>query len=522
MKLFKNYIFLLILFNLTLYSQVTVTSNNLKVDNNLVTNNTIVFNNNPSVIMSLDIKMETADGSTNTTFGNLFLYYKKNADDTPTQIAFQSITFINNYPKTNYINNTFFTSISLFKNNFLSTGGTLYAEYTTNNKNTYKSQVINIVGGGHTTMTPPPNKPDKQILSNVIGNDQILVSGQIPQPFSYETPYYRNLDNLPGRHGTASSGSGSRNIYLTIFKWQIKAQSSDWTDIPGETSPGYSPNKAIYENSSYRRVAFYEGGQYVISNIIYIIINNQSFKNTICCSQILTSSSTGTEEITGNVPTLSNFTYLWQACDQPNYINKVWADMPLATDQNFPRSTYIRTYNGRNTETTAYRRLIKQNGIVISISDPVNITWPIPNTGPGPGRNNGTRPTRTLKFTTNKNIKTNSLILTNDLSDDTTTKENLDIQNIENKGGQNSLKINSNISLYPNPIINNFYLQNINKFKKTETISLFDIFGNKITINKIILSDNLIHINISSLPPGIYFVHIMNDGILDIKKIIKT
>ncbi|RED23795.1 hypothetical protein BD847_2865 [Flavobacterium cutihirudinis] len=509
MMLIKNYFiyfFFIFLFNYTLYSQVTITSNNLKVDNNLVSNNTIAFNSNLSVNISIDIKMETTDGSTNTTFGNLFLYYKTNTDDTPTQIAIQSITFVNNYPKTNYINNTFFTSIKLFKNDFLSNGGTLYAEYKTNDKKVYKSQVINITGGGHTTMPPPPNNQSKQIFSNLIGNDQIIASGEIPKPFSYYTPFYRNSDNLPGRRGSASSGSSSANIYLTIFKWQIKTRSTNWTDIPGATSAGYSPNKAIYENTSYRRIAFYEGGQYDFSNNIFIIINDQSFQNTICCNQIITSSSSGKEEIAGNTPNLNNFTYRWQSCSDPSNIIQNWAEMPFANDKNFPPS-YIQPSTGRGNETEAYRRLIKQNGNVISISNTVSITYSIPNTSTGPTRNDGTTPTRTSKSTTNNDFKTNPFISTNNLSDTTIIKENLDAQNIENKTNQESLKINNNISLYPNPITNYF---NIEGAVNINDIAIYDFFGKKINIVKQQKSTNLIEINTTDLQSGIFILKIDN------------
>lgn len=468
----KNYILFLFLFHFTLYSQVTVTSNNLKVDNNLVTNNTIVFNSSPSVNISLDIKMETTDGSANTTFGNLFLYYKQNTNDNaPTQIAFQSITFVNNYPKTNYINNTFFTSITLFKTNFLSNGGILYAEYKTNDKKVYKSQVINIIGGGYTTMPPPPNKKSKQILSNLIGSDQIIASGEIPKPFTNYIPYYRNPDNLPGRRGSASLYSPDPNIYLTIFQWQIKTQSTNWTDIPGETSAGYSPNKAIYENSLYRRVAFYEGGEYDFSNTIFIIINDQSFQNTICCDQILTSATSGTEVIVGNAPNLNNFTYIWQQCGSPNDINKNWAEMPFANDQNFPHS-FPQPSTGRGNEIIAYRRLIKQNGNVISISNTANITLFRSNTSTGPTRNDGTTPNR----------RSQSLMSIAEPDD-------------------------NNTLIYPNPFINSFYIEgpiNLGEIK------LYDSFGQVLNINKSQSSKDKIEINTTNLRSGAYILKIDN------------
>jgi len=463
----KIFLIIFLLINFDVYSQVTVTCNNLKVNNNLVSNNTIEFNSSLSVNISLDIKMETTDGSANNTLGNLFLYYKKNTtDNDPTQIAFQSITFVNNYPKTNYINNTFFSSITLFKNNFLSTGGILYAEYKTNDKKVYKSQVINIIGGEYTTMPLPPNNGNKLVLNNLIGNDQTISSGEIPKPFSNSTPFYRNIDNPYQGPRFIST-----DTYITIFKWQIKTESTNWTDIPGETSVGYSANKAIYENTSYRRVAFYEGGHYDISNTIFIIVHDPSFQNTICCNQTLTSSSSSTNEIVGNAPNLNNFTYKWQACSSPNAVNKYWAEMVFGNDQNLP-PVQPQPSNGRGDETRAYRRLIKQNGNVISISNPIIITLAPPNSGLRSTKNDGTNP-------------------------NTTSKSPINLTEPDDK----------NTLIYPNPFINSFSIEgpiNLGEIK------LYDSFGQVLNIDKIQSSKDKIEINTTNLRSGAYILKIDN------------
>lgn len=463
----KTFLIFLLLINFDVYSQVTVTCNNLKVNNNLVSNNTIAFNSSLSVNISLDVIMETTDGSANNTLGNLFLYYKKNtSDNDPTQIAFQSITFVNNYPKANYINNTFFSSITLFKNNFLSNEGTLYAEYRTNDKKVYKSQVINITGGEYTTMPLPPNNGNKLVLNNLIGNDQTISSGEIPKPFSNSTPFYRNIDNPYQGPRFIST-----DTYVTIFKWQIKTESTNWTDIPGETSVGYSANKAIYENTSYRRVAFYEGGQYDISNTIFIIVHNPSFQNTICCNQTLTSSSSSTEEIVGNAPNLNNFTYKWQTCSSPNAVNKLWSELVYGNNQNLP-PVQPQPSSGRGDETRAYRRLVKQNGNVISISNPVIITLAPPNSGLRSTRNDGTNP-------------------------NTTSKSPINLTEPDD----------NNTLIYPNPFINSFSIEGpIN----LEEIKLYDSFGQVLNIDKIQSSKDKIEINTTNLRSGAYFLKIDN------------
>lgn len=145
--------------------------------------------------------------------------------------------------------------------------------------------------------------------------------------------------------------------------------------------------------------------------------------------------------------------------------------MLFANDQNFPPS-YVQPYPERGNETEAYRRLIKQNGNVISISNTVNITYSIPNTNTGPTRNDGTTPTR----------RSQSLMSIAEPDD-------------------------NNTIIYPNPFINSFSIEgpiNLGEIK------LYDSFGQVLNINKTQSSKDKIEINTTNLKSGAYILKINN------------
>ncbi|QDW22995.1 T9SS type A sorting domain-containing protein [Flavobacterium sp. KBS0721] len=399
----KNYILYLFLFQFTLYSQVTVKTNELKADNKSITDNTIAFNSNPTINVSLNVHLETSNGSVDNTFGNLYVYYKKNETDIPMQVGFHSVTF---YLKTYYTSDILFNTVTLHKNEFYNTGGILYAEYKNNKNQTYQSTKIAITGGSLATAPPTPTNQKivtqnlkysedlpiinskifvpnysstsfdleiyrsqsdgqttainiyayeefgkkeillksvgiggffdsyfliknikinydaldftkytckirieirdyskdlstyksnidilsqntqpisiilaKTIYDNVIEGNQTLNIGEIPKPFTYQSPYIDYTIRDPKYRV-------SRAVYdhrpITIFKWQTKTENSNWTDIINQTSIGYNPNIIFKENVYYRRIAFYDE-QFNVSNIISITRNllNSSNKSEI-------------------------------------------------------------------------------------------------------------------------------------------------------------------------------------------------------------------------------------------------
>lgn len=610
----KNLIFFLLL-NFNLHAQVTLTNNNLKVNNTVITNNTIGFNSNQSLDISLTVQLETADNSINNTFGNLFLYYKKSENDSPTQVGYQSIVFVQNIPKTNFISNALFTSIILYKNTFFASGGILYAEYKNNNNNTYQSNKISITGGSLTTTpTPPPstnqsiatqnlkysdnfpivnsklfvtadtstyfdvdvymaqnesnnstiniyayeeggskrillksvfiggfinsyflvkdikvNPTDldftktyvlkvekrkyssdlstyssiidnlykdnkainiilaKPISYNTIADNQSLSSEQISKPFTSLSPWVDYT--IPCNRRGCIPTYDRRDV--TVFKWQIKTQNSDWSDIYGETQKDYSPNKSFTENTYYRRVAFYNDGQYNLSNIISITLNNQSFENTICCNQDLPLTTSQPKEITGNIPTLSNFTYQWQICTQPSDTTPLWSDITNATTQNY-QHTFTQAAS-RWTLITAFRRLIKTNTFVTSTSNTITITRsrtsPQTEINP-PIRRDGTTNPRSKPST--------SKVILNETNNEA----------IENE--------TENIDIYPNPVFNSFFIKGSTNISN---INFFDSSGGKINLEKKQVSENLIEVDATKLSSGIFILKIDNSTYS--KKIIK-
>lgn len=571
-QIFKNLVIILALISSNAYSQVTITTNNLKVNNNPINNNTISFNSNESIHISLNIHLQTSNASINNIFGNLFLYYKKNESDTPTQIGYQSITF---YLNTYYMNDTPFDT-TLFRNSFFENGGILYAEYKSNENKTYQSTKISITGGSLPSPTPvvtpitesiptqnlkysddfpivnskifitqniptffdievlikksnnyssvgvslvetlgneankvtplksmfvnpdgnyhqikdikiDPEKLDftrytytlrvytyeyssnlqvlsykidhiykdnnkisilssKPIENNVIKENQTLTSGQVSSPFTSLSPKVDYTINCDRRGCTPIYDIR----YIDNFQWQTRTQNTNWTNIPQAIQKDYSPNKTFTENTYYRRIAFYIDGQYNISNTLSIIINNESFQNTICCNQQLPLSTSQPEEISGNVPNLSNFTYQWQICAYPLATSRQWEDLPNATAQNYKH--IFTTLPGRDSQSTLFRRLIKKDLLAISISNEIDIT----------------RAPRV-------------------------------------QGVLNTSQLDNDMVTYPNPFIDNF---SIDGSINIDQVKLYDSYGQPINIKKIQSSKNKIEVNTTNLKAGAYILKI--------------
>ncbi|EJF99605.1 hypothetical protein FF52_19080 [Flavobacterium sp. F52] len=542
-----------------------------------MSNNTISFNSNESVHISLNIHLQTSNASINNIFGNLFLYYKKNESDSPTQIGYQSITF---YLNTYYINDTPF-DVTLFKSSFFENGGILYAEYKSNENKTYESNKISITGGSLPSPAPivtPINEtistqnlrysdnfpivnskifltpdtptfidievqsknegdytsigisldemignsinktiplksiwiaPDnnfhllkdiqinpsalnfnqytyilkvktqhyritsnaqiisskydyvykdnnrisvllsKPIENNIIKENQTLASGQVSSPFTSLPPKVDYTINCDRRGCTPIYDIR----YIDNFQWQTRTQNTNWTDIPQAIQKDYSPNKTFAENTYYRRIAFYIDGQYNISNTLSIIINNETFQNTICCNQQLPLSTSQPEEISGNAPNLSNFTYQWQICAYPLATSRQWEDLPNATAQNYKH--IFTTLPGRDSQSTLFRRLIKKDLLAISISNEIDIT----------------RAPR--------------------------------VQGVLNTS--NTSQLDNDIVTYPNPFIDNF---SIDGSINIDQVKLYDSYGQPINIKKIQSSKNKIEVNTTNLKAGAYILKV--------------
>lgn len=576
----KNYILYLFLFQFTLYSQATVKTNELKADNKSITDNTIAFNSNPTINVSLNVHLETSNGSVDNTFGNLYVYYKKNETDIPMQVGFHSVTF---YLKTYYTSDILFNTVTLHKNEFYNTGGILYAEYKNNKNQTYQSTKIAITGGSLATAPPTPTNQKIAIQNLKYSEDLPIINSKIFVPnysstsfdleiyrsqsegqttainiYAYEefgkkeillksvgiggffdsyfliknikinydaldftkytckirievrnystnlATYQSNTDilsqnkqeiiitltkpiinNIISDNQSISTNTPSKPLTgiiakinldptttrntqdITQYQWQQKVEGSNWTDIIGATFQNYTPLNTFNQSTSFRRIAISSDGyknpsEYITISTVPAPINN------ICCNQTLPYNSSQPSTFTGNSLDNTN-SYQWQVL----HSQSSWINIPNATDSS---CNYIFIAEAaRGTENSTFRRLILKNQSIISVSNNIIIT-----------RSREADPKIAPSTPTRVDVPGRRL------STYSTESNQLDI---------------NNLSIYPNPIINNLFIEGSSNIN---LINLYDSFGQKIDINKHQKSDNLIEVNTSRIQPGIYILKIDN------------
>lgn len=322
-------------------------------------------------------------------------------------------------------------------------------------------------------------KTSRPILYNTISENQsILVN-------DYSKPLIGTIAKI------SLMPTGSRNMENIIdYQWQQKIGGDKWINIINATSQDYNPTNKFVQTTSFRRIAYSKIGLHNISEHISISTTPPPI-NTICCDQKLTSATSQPTPFSGNVAN-ENFSYQWQISN-----NLPWTNIKDATNAN---CTYIFPVEGsRDLQGAKFRRLVIKEGAIIGVSNIINVTGRrgYPGVIVAPRRR--------------------SLIIKPNNEESKEITNNIQLQDIEN----NTYTTETDLSTYPNPIVNNFYIQNTNKFKNPEKIKLFDASGNEVKIDKTILSDNLIEVNIHSGSPGIYIVHI-NEDMLITKKIIKN
>ncbi|UPT70127.1 MAG: T9SS type A sorting domain-containing protein [Flavobacterium sp. JAD_PAG50586_2] len=313
-------------------------------------------------------------------------------------------------------------------------------------------------------------RPSRSIEFNNIYSSQTIQSGQTVQPFTSSQPNiwvtggelecpYRIKCNDPKIYSN-----------VTNYQWQIKQNSGNWTNLPNVTSKDYTPTNQFTSNTSYRRIAFYNG-LYCMSLPIDIIVA-APVVNSICCTQNLPTYNSQPQPITGNIPALNgNFSYQWQIA--PNLYNPmVWQNINGATSQNY---THIFTNPAlRGTLVTTFRRLLIQNGSTINISNEITVN----------------RPNRTAKYI---NTEDNDMLLTD-----------------------------SDVLIYPNPVSNLLNVEFEDGSSTPEKILIYDISGREINLNIITNSENQIQLDFSGVSSGTYYLKFENAEKLITKKIIKN
>ncbi|MBJ2125311.1 T9SS type A sorting domain-containing protein [Flavobacterium sp. IB48] len=387
-------IILLLLVNFNLYSQVTITTNNLKVDNKPISNNTISFNSNESVYVSLNIHLQTSNSSINNIFGNLFLYYQKNAEDSPTQIGFQSVTF---YLNTYYMNDTPF-NITLLKGGFFQSGGILYAEYKSNDNKTYQSNKITITGGSLPS-SPPVITPTNEAIPTQnlkysenfpIVNSKIFLAEETPTFIDIEVQSKKEGDHTS--IGISLDEMIGNKINKTILLKSIWIDSDNNFHLLKDIQ--IDPSKLNFTQYTYTLKAKMQhyrtttNPQLLSSKTDFVSKDNSKVTillsrpiqyNTISESQSISPGETAKPLIgavakisldkTGLRNTVDITKYQWQQ----RVSNNNWTNILGATSQNYTPSNIF-------TETTSFRRIAISNEGLPNFSEYISIsTIPAPN-----------------------------------------------------------------------------------------------------------------------------------------------
>ncbi|WP_337966949.1 hypothetical protein [uncultured Flavobacterium sp.] len=262
-------------------------------------------------------------------------------------------------------------------------------------------------------------KSSRPIIYNTISDNQSIFVGGKSKPLT-GTIAKLSLDTSNKWYTTD----------ITKYQWQQKTGNNNWANIIGATFQNYSPTNTFIQTTSFRRIAISNEGLYNFSD--YITISTIAPPvNTICCDQILPYNTSQPSTFTGN--TLESSTsYQWQISQKPSE----WINIPNANNQNH---NFIFTYvNGKpgivnsadpSLLDASFRRLIIKNEAIISVSNNIIVTrldrqdHSIINPTTPPVRIDA------------KGRRFSSRIIESD-----------------------QLEIN-NLSIYPNPIINNFFIE---------------------------------------------------------------
>ncbi|MBM6500477.1 T9SS type A sorting domain-containing protein [Flavobacterium macrobrachii] len=211
-------------------------------------------------------------------------------------------------------------------------------------------------------------------------------------------------------------------------------------------------NKEYFATNSFNQTTYFRrlafyNGLYNISNEIVIDVSTTNYLNSICCNQNLPTSTSQPQTITGNSVT-NNLTYQWQMSNNPRTTS--WVDLPGETYQNCNGCNYP---TGSRNSTILFQRLLKNNGTIVSTSNTITVT----------------RGINARMANTNSN----------------------------------------SVIVYPNPTSDFLFIKNMNT--NTDYIKLFNSLGKEINIEKLIVEDNILQINVEFLPSGYYYLSTSND-----------
>jgi hypothetical protein len=303
-------------------------------------------------------------------------------------------------------------------------------------------------------------------IDNNINSNQYLKEGEVPQTIIGNQATESHSVRI---EGTRRNQTFTNPLYN--YQWQTRTKyplywfnfglayfnSYGWNDIPGATQINYTP-PITNSGMEYRRLilenplstASPESRRCASSNVISVVpIKNDTTKNIICCDQIVSSGDLAIP-ITGDHT--DNYYFQWQVSE--NNIN--WEDIFGANNRNY---TPVRIERGGRRGTTNdetkeqfYRRIA-------------------------------------FNFSDNKHYSSNIIKIA-----------------FESR----STTINQSIQIYPNPTTSILNIENTRLTQTMSNIRIIDQTGNQITPNSnSVISSNLIQLNVSNLPPGIYFLNML-------------
>lgn len=302
-------------------------------------------------------------------------------------------------------------------------------------------------------------------VDNTITSNQYLTVGQVPEMITGNEPTESHTIKA-----TSSGRQRDQIVTNSLKNYNIQWQSRikypatwnnmaavffsmyGWTDISGATQMNYLPPQTN-TGMEYRRLILEDPNdkssyrRCAASNVIEIIpLIADATKNTICCDQTINWGALASP-LTGNFYTES--CYQWLISEN----NLDWTPIKNATNQNYTPTQIIEIGRGTissNPKIQYYRRIL--------LHYPKNINY--------------------ISNTTQVNFE---------------SRENT---------------TNHSLKIYPNPAESILNIENINSTLTISNITISNQNGNTVIPNSSsFINSNLVQINVSNLPSGIYFIN---------------
>lgn len=307
---------------------------------------------------------------------------------------------------------------------------------------------------------------DNLRVNNTITGNQYITAGQVPEMIIGKEPTESHTIKVTnGRYQADQTVTNSLKNYNIQWQSRIKYPLTwynkggnffevyGWMDIPGAVEMNYLPSQTN-TGMEYRRLILEDPTdkssyrRCAASNVIEIIplVANVT-KNTICCDQTVASGVLASP-LTGDF--YNEVCYQWLISEN----NLDWTPIKNATNQNYTPTQIIemgsRDVNKLNPKIQYYRRIL-------------------------------------FDYLKNINYTSNTVQINFETPDGTT---------------------NQSIKIYPNPAESILNIENIKPTLTMSNITISNQNGNKAIPNSSsFINSNLLQMNVSNLPSGIYFIN---------------